>query len=315
MDDLDLIDNPIWKHHQNNIDEGTYVRNEDGSVSTVYTTIMGDGEYEYLIPQVWDGKILSPEEAFQRAMDSGIDWPREPAGAEGVKRLERLDERLHENMVGFDRGGLVAEDRQMEMALLPPRVEDQELSPRTEPGRGLSVGDFARESFESAVERFRSAGNVDVDPEDPALYNAYRRSIDYLGDMALGGLDLSDAAFRAAVGITAQALPEGQERRFARDLAAMPEAFLGFSPGRVAHATEQVTEGVAQVGRNLTRRNEMPVLGSNLGNVGARDLEEEVLPDTVRPAIQTPPRSQINPLFRDENLSDNPVVAINLALL
>jgi hypothetical protein len=62
----------------------TYVRNEDGSVSTVYTTIMGDGEYEYLIPQVWDGKILEPEEAFQ-AMDSGVDWPREPAGVEGVK--------------------------------------------------------------------------------------------------------------------------------------------------------------------------------------------------------------------------------------
>ena len=76
MDDFDLTGNPIWKHHQNNIDEGTYVRNEDGSVSTVYTTIMGDGEYEYLIPQVWDGKILGPEEAFQRAMDSGVDWPR-----------------------------------------------------------------------------------------------------------------------------------------------------------------------------------------------------------------------------------------------
>jgi hypothetical protein len=136
MDDLDLIGNPIWKHHQNNIDEGTYVRNEDGSVSTVYTTIMGDGEYEYLIPQVWDGKILEPEEAFQRAMDSGIDWPREPAGVEGVKRLERLDELLHENMVGFDKGGLVDEDRQTQeafdattgqaMALTPPRVEDQE---------------------------------------------------------------------------------------------------------------------------------------------------------------------------------------------
>jgi hypothetical protein len=116
MDDLDLIGNPIWKHHQNNIDEGTYVRNEDGSVSTVYTTIMGDGEYEYLIPQVWDGKILEPEEAFQRAMDSGVDWPREPAGVEGVKRLERLDELLHENMVGFDKGGLVDEDRQTQEA-------------------------------------------------------------------------------------------------------------------------------------------------------------------------------------------------------
>ena len=165
------------------------------------------------------------------------------------------------------------DNRQTEMALLPPRVEDQELSPRTEPGQGLDIGEFASSSFNSAVERFRSAGNIDVNPEDPELYNAYRRSIDYLGDMALGGLDLSDAAFRAAVGIVSQALPEDQERRFARDLAGMPEAFMGFSPARIAQATDEVVEGVAQVGRNLTRRDEMPVLGSNLGNVGVRSEE------------------------------------------
>ena len=190
------------------------------------------------------------------------------------------------------------EDRQMEMALLPPRVEDQELSPRTEPGRGLSVGDFARESFESAVERFRSAGNVDVDPEDPALYNAYRRSIDYLGDMALGGLDLSDAAFRAAVGITAQALPEGQERRFARDLAAMPEAFLGFSPGRVAQVTDQVLEGAGQAARRLAGGRTPRETTSQM----PEDFEGEVLPDTPRPAVQTPPRSKINPLLLNRDL-------------
>jgi hypothetical protein len=126
MDDLDLIGNPIWKHHQNNIDEGTYVRNEDGSVSTVYTTIMGDGEYEYLIPQVWDGKILEPEEAFQRAMDSGVDWPREPAGVEGVKRLERLDELLHENMVGFDKGGLVDDNLAPTESMIPLQRPSQE---------------------------------------------------------------------------------------------------------------------------------------------------------------------------------------------
>ena len=161
------------------------------------------------------------------------------------------------------------DERQTEMALLPPRVEDQELSPRSQPGQGLDVEEFARDSFLSAMERFQSAGNVDVDPNDSDLYNAYRRSVDYLGDMALGGLDLSDAAFRAAVGIAAQALPEDQERRFARDLAGMPEAFLGVSPGRIAAATDEVMEGVAQVGRNLTRRDEMPTLGSNLGNLAA----------------------------------------------
>ena len=54
MDDEEIRANPIFRHHQRNLNEGTFVKNEDGSISTVYTTIMGDGEYEYLIPQVWD---------------------------------------------------------------------------------------------------------------------------------------------------------------------------------------------------------------------------------------------------------------------
>lgn len=131
------------------------------------------------------------------------------------------------------------------MALTPPRVEDQALVPRSEAGQGLDPVEFARPSFESAVERFRSAGAVDVDPDDPALFNAYRRSMDYLGDMALGGLDLTDAAFKAAVGIVSQALPEDQERRFARDMVSMPETFMGYSPGRIQSAADRVAEGVS----------------------------------------------------------------------
>jgi hypothetical protein len=155
------------------------------------------------------------------------------------------------------------------MALTPPRVEDQALVPRSEAGQGVEPLEFARPSFESAVERFMSAGQTDINPDDPALFNAYRRSMDYLGDMALGGLDLTDAAFKAAVGIVAQALPEDQERRFARDMVSMPEAFMGYSPGRIQAATDRVAEGVAQVGRNLQQPGPMPTLGSNLGNVAS----------------------------------------------
>ena len=107
MDDEEIRANPIFRHHQRNLNEGTFVKNEDGSISTVYTTIMGDGEYEYLIPQVWDGKILNPEAAWQRAMQSGIDWPRQPSGEEGVKKLEELDKVLHEDMADFADGGLI----------------------------------------------------------------------------------------------------------------------------------------------------------------------------------------------------------------
>jgi hypothetical protein len=186
------------------------------------------------------------------------------------------------------------------MALTPPRVEDQALVPRSQAGRGLESLELARPSFESALERFRSAGAVDVDPDDPALFNAYRRSIDYLGDMALSGLDLTDAAFKAAVGIVSQALPEDQERRFARDMVSMPEAFMGYSPGRIQAATDRVAEGVSEAGRRLNQPGPMPTLGSNLGNLAARTEEPTRTSGRVT-----------NPLLINRSLESNPGVEIN----
>lgn len=87
---------PITEHHYNNIRYNDIVRNDDGSTSTVRTIIMGDGEREYLIPTVWDGKVLSDEEAFQRAMESGVDWPSAPSNEDGIQTLRNIDETIHE---------------------------------------------------------------------------------------------------------------------------------------------------------------------------------------------------------------------------
>lgn len=86
----------ITKHHYDNVRNNTIVRNDDGSISTVKTIIMGDGEREYLIPTLWDGEILSDQEAFDRAMSSGIDWPSMPVGEGAVARLEEVDKLIHE---------------------------------------------------------------------------------------------------------------------------------------------------------------------------------------------------------------------------
>jgi hypothetical protein len=192
------------------------------------------------------------------------------------------------------------------MALTPPRVEDQALVPRSEAGQGVEPLEFARPSFESAVERFMSAGQTDINPDDPALFNAYRRSMDYLGDMALGGLDLTDAAFKAAVGIVAQALPEDQERRFARDMVSMPEAFMGYSPGRIQAATDRVAEGVAQVGRNLQQPGPMPtVLGSNFGNIASGSPSPRRGPASVPRFIVPGENTTLpNPTFGNIKLRD-----------
>lgn len=100
---------PITQHHYTNLANYDHVRNEDGSISTVRTIIMGDGENEYLIPTVWEGKILSDEEAFDRAMESGIEWPSMPAGEDGIKRLEEVDAKIHE---GFEEGLIPTKEAQ-----------------------------------------------------------------------------------------------------------------------------------------------------------------------------------------------------------
>ena len=107
-------DNPIWKHHVQNLKTGNQVHNEDGSVSTVRTVIMGDGVNEYLIPTVWEGKILSNEEAWDKAMHSGVRWPRASAGEKGVASLEALDKLLHKDMHadGYAQGGTVTNTEQ-----------------------------------------------------------------------------------------------------------------------------------------------------------------------------------------------------------
>lgn len=95
---------------------------------------------------------------------------------------------------------------------------------------------FAKPSWEEAVKRFKSAGVIDVDKNDSELFTAYKRSVDYLSDMGLSGLELSDAAFKAAIGLGSELVPfqsDSDERRLQDDLYAMPEAFMGVSPVKV----------------------------------------------------------------------------------
>ena len=54
---------PILLHHYQNLAQDTAVKNEDGSVSTVYTRQVDINGRPTLIPSVWDGKILDEEQA------------------------------------------------------------------------------------------------------------------------------------------------------------------------------------------------------------------------------------------------------------
>ena len=181
--------NPILQHHKKNVEEGTYVKNDDGSISTVYTTIMSDGEYEYLIPQVWDGKILSEEEAWERAMSSGIDWPKEPSGKEGVRKLEQLDKQLHENMSGYSEGGEVSMKKQMSLFEYGGLADDgMDQEPVT--GNEIPPGSMAKEVRDD-VPAMLSEGEYVV-PADVVRYYGVKFFEDLRGEAKSGMMEMEE---------------------------------------------------------------------------------------------------------------------------
>ena len=89
---------PIVLHHLRNIAEQKTSTNESGELQTVFTTIVQIDGNEVLIPTVWDGAVLTPDAAIQRAIASGIEWPSEPISDTAVRTLKKLDKELHERI-------------------------------------------------------------------------------------------------------------------------------------------------------------------------------------------------------------------------
>ena len=95
-------DDAITTHHLRNLLFGGLLKNDDGSISTV-STIQVNGLPEQqsgtptLIPTIWDGKRLSPEDASRRAYleqkFSGVQYPT----AETHQALREKDITLHQN--------------------------------------------------------------------------------------------------------------------------------------------------------------------------------------------------------------------------
>ena len=114
-----------------------------------------------------------------------------------------------------------------QMESLIPSADNEYLP---SPEQDFTASDFASDTWEQAKKRFMNAGIIDVDPNDPKLLTAYNRSMDYFKDIGLSGLLATQAAYEFAVGTTVDSVPfmsENNKGRLARDLGAMPEAFVG----------------------------------------------------------------------------------------
>jgi hypothetical protein len=67
----------LYQHHLNNLYGTGKVIQSNSDISTVLQAVVTghDGKY-YNIPTVWDGQVLPPDQAAQRAASAGWDkWP------------------------------------------------------------------------------------------------------------------------------------------------------------------------------------------------------------------------------------------------
>ena len=93
---------PILRHYYTNLAEGKAVEmkkfDSEGRANSVWYTVhtmQVDIEgVPTLIPSVWDGQLLEPPDAVDRAIESGIQWPQ----ASDHTTLRLYDEELHKQI-------------------------------------------------------------------------------------------------------------------------------------------------------------------------------------------------------------------------
>ena len=126
--------------------------------------------------------------------------------------------------------------------LLPPRLEEGYSATYQRPNR---FGDTASRFAAPALEAAR--GNLEASRGGVGAY---------FGNMALGALNLADAAARYGVGTFADLIPgltANQEADLARELYAIPEAFMGASPARGANLLDDLIESAGPTTQQVLR--------------------------------------------------------------
>lgn len=127
----------------------------------------------------------------------------------------------------------------VDVAALPPRVDGGYSTPSPQPNR----------MFDTTVAMARPA--ITAARENVAA--ARRGGVGSLAVNApLAALNLADAAFRGGAGLIADLIPgdsRATERSIARGIMALPEAFMGVSPGRVTNVLDDALERAAESAR------------------------------------------------------------------
>lgn len=209
----------------------------------------------------------------KKAVDKGYPGlkeeplPPEETGKEYLKRKIKpiVDEskgffnyltnpQQHFGTAQYNQGGLMSRP-----TMLPSADDEKQPNPKNKFGDVLT--EFAEEPFQAAKDSFMSAGKIETSDDESQTMKALRpvrRAGDYVGDMAMAGLNLAESGYGVFAGAMGEIFGRGtsSEKRLARDIMAMPEAFAAMAGGKsITQLDDAVEEASAAVSEMYRRRN------------------------------------------------------------
>jgi tail lysozyme len=95
----------LYQRHFSNLYGSGGVTNANGSRSTLFQTSFEQDGKAYNVPTVYDGKILSPQEAIDRAMKEGLDkFPSYKSEDEAEARYQQMHDYMEKDTAQYLRG-------------------------------------------------------------------------------------------------------------------------------------------------------------------------------------------------------------------
>jgi hypothetical protein len=113
-----------YEHHLRNLNMGG-VRQPNGQVSTFLDTTVTFGNRTYILPTVWDNKIVSEDEAIRRARADGLDkWPSYPSEQAAEKRYNQLHGYMERDTANRQRGSATTDPAATRQEAYVRAIED-----------------------------------------------------------------------------------------------------------------------------------------------------------------------------------------------
>ena len=92
----------LYQMHLANLHGPGGVDNPDGSRSTLYQITVQVGDKTYVLPTVWGGKIVSPDQAIQLAKQYGLDkFPVYGSDQEAEQRYQQMHNYMEQDTASY----------------------------------------------------------------------------------------------------------------------------------------------------------------------------------------------------------------------